>query len=59
MTSEIKPLSKDEVIRRLRDLENAKVGGPGPDWLFVPPNRWGPPLSALARDAANLLENGS
>jgi len=47
-------LSREEVIRRLRELEGKKVGERLPDWLAT--TNWGPGLSKLAGQAADLIE---
>lgn len=44
-----------EIIKRLRELQQTKMGDPWPEWL--PPNAWGEPLSKLAGAAADRLED--
>jgi hypothetical protein len=44
-------------LARLRELGDKKVGDPMPDWMVAEPNDWGTPLSALCRDAVDLIEN--
>lgn len=41
-------------LGRLRELQDAYVGGPMPEWM--PVNLWGTVLSELAGDAADLIE---
>lgn len=48
-------LPKDEVIRRLRAIGAAKLGGPAPDFLATP-NSWLHVLAALCTRAADLIE---
>ncbi len=45
-------LSKAEVVRRLTIIGEMKMGDPWPDFLS---ENWGPPLSALCAQAAELI----
>jgi hypothetical protein len=43
------------VIQRLKELRDAKVGTPLPEWM-AKPNNWGAELSKLAGSAVEYLE---
>lgn len=47
-------MTRDEILRRLDAVAEAKVGGPIPAFLDKP-NDWGSGLSELAREAAALI----
>lgn len=50
-------LTRDQIMQRLRQLQNMKAGEPMPDWMQQEPyDNWGEALSELMRDAANLIE---
>ena len=46
---------RTEILRKLREVGALKFGDPIPAWLDKP-NGWGGLLSALCRDAADLIE---
>lgn len=48
-------LSTEIILKRLRELQNCKIGGPIPEWMNTP-GVWGVALSKLAGDAADLIE---
>lgn len=48
-------LSTETTLKRLREIQNCKIGGPIPEWM-VESKGWGEPLSRLAGDAADLIE---
>ncbi len=46
-------MDEAEILRRLDELAEAKVGGPIPKWAEI--NNWGVAISELAREAAALI----
>jgi hypothetical protein len=47
-------VEQDEIVTKLRELQQCKAGGPIPDWMKI--NQWGDPLSELGGAAADLIE---
>jgi hypothetical protein len=49
-------MSGEEVLKRLDELAQTKVGAPLPSWLEQP-NNWGEQISLLAKDATSLIHH--
>lgn len=50
-------MTEEEIIERLTWIAGAKLGEPLPEWMGGPTNNWGPPLSELAKQTLNLIED--
>lgn len=47
-------MTPDEILQRLDELANTKVGAPIPEWMHRP-NDWGTALSELCRESARTI----
>jgi hypothetical protein len=50
----LKVADREDLIRKLREVQSFKPGAPLPEW--AQPNQWGPFLSKLCGEAADAIE---